>query len=56
MARPNILFFFTDNVGYGELGCYGGGVLCGADTERTDGFAAEGMQLLNFAPEAQCTP
>lgn len=56
MTQPNILFYFVDNLGYGELGCYGGGILRGADTERIDQFAKEGLQLLNFAPEAQCTP
>ena len=25
--RPNVLFFHVDNLGYGELGCYGGGIL-----------------------------
>jgi len=54
--RPNILYFLVDNLGYGELGCYGGGVLRGADTRRIDAFAAEGTKLLNFAPEAQCSP
>jgi arylsulfatase len=53
---PNIVYFLVDNLGYGELGCYGGGMLRGADTKRIDAFAAEGMKLLNFAPEAQCTP
>jgi arylsulfatase len=53
---PNIVYFLVDNLGYGELGCYGGGVLRGADTRRIDAFADEGMKLLNFAPEAQCTP
>ena len=54
--RPNVVFFHVDNLGYGELGCYGGGLLRGADTARIDGFAAQGFQLLNYAPEAQCTP
>jgi arylsulfatase len=54
--RPNIVYFHVDNLGYGELGCYGGGVLRGARTERIDRFASEGLKLLNFAPEAQCTP
>jgi arylsulfatase len=54
--RPNIVYFLVDNLGYGELGCYGGGILRGADTRRIDGFAGEGMKLLNFAPEAQCSP
>jgi arylsulfatase A-like enzyme len=53
---PNIVYFLVDNLGYGELGCYGGGILRGADTRRIDAFATEGMKLLNFAPEAQCTP
>jgi len=54
--RPNIVYFHVDNLGYGELGCYGGGILRGADTRRIDQFAREGFQMLNFAPEAQCTP
>jgi arylsulfatase A-like enzyme len=53
---PNIVYFLVDNLGYGEFGCYGGGILRGADTRRIDAFATEGMKLLNFAPEAQCTP
>ncbi|HUE34282.1 MAG TPA: sulfatase-like hydrolase/transferase [Mycobacterium sp.] len=55
-GRPNILYVHIDNLGMGELGCYGGGILRGADTVRLDRFASEGLQLLNFAPEAQCTP
>lgn len=53
---PNIVYFLVDNLGFGELGCYGGGILRGADTRRIDSFAGEGTKLLNFAPEAQCTP
>jgi arylsulfatase len=55
-GRPNILYVHIDNLGMGELGCYGGGILRGADTARLDRFASEGLRLLNFAPEAQCTP
>lgn len=54
--RPNILYVLVDNLGFGELGCYGGGILRGTATQRLDAFAAEGMKLLNFAPETQCTP
>ena len=54
--QPNIVFFFWDNFGWGELGCYGGGVLRGAPTPRIDALAAEGLKLLNFNVEAQCTP
>jgi arylsulfatase A-like enzyme len=54
--RPNILFFHVDNLGMGELGCYGGGILRGADTKRTDKFAAEGAKLTHYVVEPQCTP
>jgi arylsulfatase len=53
--KPNVVYFHVDNLGYGELGCYGGGILRGAETRRIDEFAREGFQLLNFAPEVQCT-
>jgi arylsulfatase len=55
-ARPNIVLVFMDNFGWGELGVYGGGMLRGAPTPRIDALAAEGLQLLNFNVEAQCTP
>ena len=55
-AQPNIIYYQVDNLGYGELGCYGGGILRGAPTQRIDQFAGESLKLLNFAPEAQCTP
>jgi arylsulfatase A-like enzyme len=55
-ARPNIVFILMDNLGYGEVGCYGGGILRGAPTPRIDKLATEGTRLLNFNVEAQCTP
>jgi arylsulfatase A-like enzyme len=54
--QPNIVFFYWDNFAWGELGCYGDGVLRGAPTPRIDGLAAEGLKLLNFNVEAQCMP
>ena len=54
--KPNIVFFYWDNFGWGELGCYGGGVLRGAPTPRIDRLADEGLKLQNFNVEAQCTP
>jgi arylsulfatase A-like enzyme len=54
--KPNIVFMLADNLGYGELGVYGGGILRGASTPRIDTLASEGMRLLNFNVEAQCTP
>ncbi len=55
-AKPNIVFVLMDNLGYGEVGCYGGGILRGAPTPRIDKLATEGTRLLNFNVEAQCTP
>jgi arylsulfatase A-like enzyme len=39
--KPNIVFILADNVGYGDLGSYGGG---GAPTPRLDQLAAEGLR------------
>lgn len=54
--RPNILLIFTDNTGWGDWGPYGGGELRGAPSPRIDQLAAEGLTLLNFNTEPQCTP
>ena len=54
--RPNIVWFHVDNLGLGELGCYGGGKVRGADTKRIDQFAREGLQLWHYIAEPQCTP
>ena len=54
--KPNIVFILMDNLGYGEVGCYGGGIVRGAATPRIDKLATEGMRLTNFNVEAQCTP
>jgi len=54
--RPNVVYFLVDNLGMGELSSYSGGPFRGVTTARIDAFAKEGMMLLNFAPEAQCTP
>jgi arylsulfatase A-like enzyme len=54
--KPNIVFILMDNLGYGEVGVYGGGVTRGAPTPRIDALAAAGMRLTNFNVEAQCTP
>lgn len=54
--KPNIILIMMDNYGWGEPGVYGGGVLRGAPSPNIDQLAAEGMQLLNYNVEAQCTP
>ena len=53
---PNIVLVLADNLGWGELGCYGGGVLRGAPTPHIDALAAEGLRLTNFNVESDCVP
>lgn len=54
--KPNIVFVLMDNLGYGEVGAYGGGITRGAPTPRIDKLATEGLRLTNYNVEAQCTP
>jgi arylsulfatase A-like enzyme len=54
--KPNIVLVLADNLGWGELGCYGGGILRGAATPRIDAFAKEGLLLHNFNVESDCVP
>ena len=52
--KPNIIFVLMDNLGYGEPGCYGGGITRGAPTPRIDqlavflGLVNAGMSVLVF--------
>jgi arylsulfatase len=55
-TKPNVLFILVDNLGYGELGVYGGGATRGTPTPRIDTLASEGLRLTNMNMEAQCTP
>jgi arylsulfatase A-like enzyme len=56
LATPNIVLILADNLGWGELGCYGGGILRGAPTPRIDQLAAQGLRFLNFNVESDCVP
>ena len=42
MARPNIVFVLADDLGYGDLGCYGQTRI---QTPNIDRLAAEGMRF-----------
>jgi arylsulfatase A-like enzyme len=55
-STPNVLMIVTDNTGWGDFGTYGGGALRGAPSPHIDQLASEGMKLLNFNTEPQCTP
>lgn len=54
--KPNIVFILADNIGYGDIGVYGGGELRGAPTPRIDQLASEGLRLTQFLVEPGCTP
>ncbi|OJJ50666.1 hypothetical protein ASPZODRAFT_137817 [Penicilliopsis zonata CBS 506.65] len=55
-SRPNIVLILADNLGWGELGCYGGGALRGAATPNIDRLASQGLLLHNFNVESDCVP
>lgn len=54
--KPNVVVMMVDNLGWGEIGCYGGGILRGAKTPQLDKLAEDGMMLLNYNVEPQCVP
>jgi arylsulfatase len=54
--RPHIVLMLSDNIGYGELGAYGGGTVRGAPTPRLDTLAEQGIRFTNFNVEVECTP
>ncbi len=54
--RPNVVFILADNVGYGDMGPYGGGKLRGMPTPVTDRLADEGLTLTQYLVEPSCTP
>ena len=54
--KPNVVLILADNVGYGDLGSYGGGELRGAPTPRLDQLAKEGLRLTQYLVEPACTP
>ena len=51
--RPNIVFMFPDNLGWGEVGAYGS--VRGVPTPSIDRIADEGIRLNNFNVENSCT-
>lgn len=52
--RPNVVFILADDLGYGELGCYGERLFA---TPQLDRLAAEGMRFTQFyAGSTVCAP
>ena len=53
-ATPNVLFILADDIGYGDLGCYGATKI---KTPNIDRLAKEGMLFTAAqAPSGVCTP
>ena len=53
-APPNVIVIFTDDLGYGDLGCFGHPTI---RTPNLDRMAAEGVKLTQFYSAASvCTP
>ncbi len=50
---PNVVLIMTDDVGYGDLGSYGGPDI---QTPNIDRLAKEGVRLTDFYAAPQCTP
>lgn len=52
--RPNILFILADDLGWGDLRCYGNPVI---DTPALDGLAAAGVRFTaHYSPSPLCAP
>ncbi len=52
--KPNIIFIMADDLGYGDLGCYGQEII---QTPNLDRMAAEGMKFTDFyAGATVCAP
>ncbi|MBP52744.1 MAG: arylsulfatase [Opitutae bacterium] len=48
--KPNILLIMADDMGYSDLGCFGGEI----DTPNLDALAGEGVRFTNFYSENMC--
>lgn len=51
-ARPNVLLILADDLGYSDLGCYGGEIA----TPNLDGLARGGVRFTQFYNTARCWP
>jgi arylsulfatase A-like enzyme len=58
MTRPNIIFIVADDLGYADLGCYGGrDAVFGPVSPVLDGLAANGLKLTQgYANSPVCSP
>lgn len=52
VARPNIIVIMGDDMGYSDIGCYGGEI----NTPNLDALAATGLRMTQFYNTARCCP
>jgi arylsulfatase A-like enzyme len=50
--KPNVVVFLADDMGYSDLGCYGGDI----NTPNLDGLARNGLRFTQFYNTARCWP
>ncbi|MBI1369384.1 MAG: sulfatase-like hydrolase/transferase [Planctomycetes bacterium] len=50
--RPNVLIILADDMGFSDLGCYGGDIA----TPNLDALAGEGLRFTQFYNTARCWP
>ena len=50
--RPNVLLIVADDMGYSDLGCFGGEI----STPNLDQLATGGVRLTNFHAAPSCSP
>jgi arylsulfatase A-like enzyme len=51
-GSPNVVLIVLDDMGFGQLGCFGSGI----DTPHIDGLAAGGLRYNRFHVTAICSP
>ncbi|WP_256439268.1 arylsulfatase [Pseudozobellia sp. WGM2] len=52
LERPNIILIMADDLGYSDLGCYGGEI----NTPNIDNLAYNGLRFTQFYNAARCCP
>ena len=50
--RPNIILIMADDMGYSDIGCYGGEI----ETPNIDSLAANGLRFTQFYNTGRCCP
>jgi hypothetical protein len=52
MVKPNIIIIMADDLGYSDIGCFGGEI----STPNLDRLSKVGLRMTNFYNNARCSP